>query len=286
MTAALIDGKSIATGIQLPIQQKIAAYRVNGYRPPFLAVILVGDNPASELYVSVKQRACHAVGIDSKLERLPASACQDELHACIHRLNEDPTIDGILLQLPLPTSLDAMAAVMEIKPSKDADGLTPTQQGCLNWNIPGIYPCTALAILKILESLQLSLSGKVAAVVGQSVIVGAPTSTLLTQQGVTVIHLHEQSVAPHLLTRQADILISATGVVHLIRKEWVKPGAIVIDVGIQKIGDRTVGDVDFEEVSPLASFITPVPGGVGPITVAILLQNCFEIYTKTFPPPI
>jgi methylenetetrahydrofolate dehydrogenase (NADP+)/methenyltetrahydrofolate cyclohydrolase len=281
MMASLIDGKTIALGIQQHVEQKIAAYRSKGLRSPFLAVILVGENPASELYVSVKQRACQTVGIGSKLVRLSASASQADLHASIQRLNQDPGVDGILLQLPLPQPLDAMAAVMEIDPSKDADGLTPTQQGRLNWNIPGIYPCTALAILKILNSLQVSLSGKIAAVVGQSVIVGAPTSTLLTQQGVTVIHLHEQSIASHLLTRQADILISATGVVHLIRKEWVKPGAIVIDVGIQKVGDRMMGDVDFEEVRTQASFITPVPGGVGPITVAVLLENCLEIYTKT-----
>ncbi len=281
MTAILIDGKAIALGIQEPIQHKIASYRAKGFRAPFLAVLLVGDNPASELYVSVKQRACQAVGIESKIERLPASASQSDLHTAIHHLNKDTGVDGILLQLPLPASLDAMAAVMEIDPTKDADGLTPAQQGRLNWNIPGIYPCTALAILKILDSLNVPLSGKVAAVVGQSVIVGAPTSTLLTQQGVTVIHLHEQSVTPHLLTRQADILISATGVVHLIRKDWVKPGAIVIDVGIQKVGDRTVGDVDFEEVQTQAGYITPVPGGVGPITVAVLLQNCLEIYIQT-----
>ena len=281
MTAILIDGKAIALGIQEPIRQKIADYRVKGYRAPFLAVLLVGDNPASELYVSVKQRACQAVGIESKVERLPASASQSDLHTAIHHLNKDTGVDGILLQLPLPASLDAMAAVMEIDPMKDADGLTPAQQGRLNWNIPGIYPCTALAILKILDSLNVPLSGKVAAVVGQSVIVGAPTSTLLTQQGVTVIHLHEQSVMPHLLTRQADILISATGVVHLIRKDWVKPGAIVIDVGIQKVGDRTVGDVDFDEVQTQVAYITPVPGGVGPITVAVLLQNCLEIYIQT-----
>ncbi len=282
MTAALIDGKTIASGIQQVVQQKIATYREKGFRAPFLAVLLVGDNPASELYVSVKQRACRNVGIDSTVERLSISATQADLHTVIHRLNADPGVDGILLQLPLPASLDAMKAVMEIDPSKDADGLTPTQQGCLNWNIPGIYPCTALAILKILGSLQVSLSGKIAAVVGQSVIVGAPTSTLLTQQGVTVIHLHEQSINPQLLTRQADILISATGVVHLIRKDWVKPGAIVIDVGIQKVGDRTVGDVDFDEVRTQAGFITPVPGGVGPITVAVLLENCLEIYSQKF----
>jgi len=270
----------MAAGMRTSIQEKIQQILAEkpGRRPPFLAAILVGDNPASEVYVGAKQRACASVGITSQLYRLPIDTTQEELAKQIHALNLNPEVDGILLQLPLPEHLKALEAVLEIDPDKDADGLTPTQQGRLNWNIPGVYPCTALAVLLILDSLHLSLEGKVVAIVGQSVIVGAPTASLLAQRGATVIQLNEHTKNPAEFTRQADILISATGVVHLVRKEWVKPGAVVIDVGIKRVGDLTLGDVYTEEVATVASHITPVPGGVGPVTVAVLLQNCLEIY--------
>jgi methylenetetrahydrofolate dehydrogenase (NADP+)/methenyltetrahydrofolate cyclohydrolase len=278
MAAKIIDGKAIADKCRVDTAAEIARIIASGKRPPHLAVILVGDNPASQIYVSHKEKACKAVGIQSETIRLAASIAQSELHKEIERLNKDPRVDGILLQLPLPAHLSKIDAISAIAPDKDVDGLTPMNQGRMLWQTEGLYPCTPLGVVELIKSTGVNLSGKVAAIVGRSLLVGMPVGLLLEVLGCSIMGLHSETKDPKQWTKQADILVVATGVHHLVDRSWVKPGAIVIDVGIHRIGSSLAGDVNFADVKEVAGYITPVPGGVGPMTIAMLVRNALRAY--------
>jgi methylenetetrahydrofolate dehydrogenase (NADP+)/methenyltetrahydrofolate cyclohydrolase len=282
MTAHIIDGKVIAQNIKNELKQKITVLQAAGKRPPCLAVILVGNDPASEVYVGHKKKACAEVGIESRSVTLPADVKQEILSEHLGKLNADPAVDGILLQLPLPKHLKSDEAIDLISPDKDVDGLTPYSQGLLNWKRPGLTSCTPLGIMELIQSTGMDMKGKRAVVIGRSVLVGLPVAVLLGNAGATVTSINSKTVKPEELCREADILVVAAGVKHMVRGDWIKPGAVVIDVGIHRDGDgkKLVGDVVFEEAASRAGWITPVPGGVGPMTIASLLSNCMTAYQR------
>ena len=270
MSATLINGKAIAAGIKIRVKQ--AALQL-AHRPG-LATILVGTNPASALYVKNKLQACIETGIDGKLIHLPEDTTQEKLGDTITALNADPAIHGILLQLPLPPQLDAQKLIGLILPHKDVDGLGPLNYGLMVAGLPAHAPCTPLGCLTLIKSIEKNLTGKRALVLGRSRLVGRPMAELLLQHNctVTLAHSHTQNLPD--LTREADILVAAMGKPHLIKAGWIKPGATVIDVGINRLPNGSLtGDVDFEDVREIAGAITPVPGGVGPMTVAMLMAN-------------
>jgi len=273
MPARIIDGKLLAKQIRDDLAQKIKAMVNAGNQQPGLAVVLVGDNPASQLYVSMKQKACAEVGIYSEEHRLPASISQEELLAVIERLNKDPKIHGILVQLPLPEGFDEQVVINHIKPEKDVDGFHPINIGKLQTGQKTFVPCTPAGVMKMLDSIGIDLTGKKAVVVGRSNIVGKPVAQLLLQRNATVTICHSKTNNLAEECRQADVLVVAVGHPELVKADWVKPGAVVIDVGISKVGSKTVGDVAFDEVKEVAGWLTPVPGGVGPMTIAMLLTN-------------
>lgn len=277
MTAQLIDGKAIAATVRQQVAEKIAARRQAGGRAPGLAVVVVGDDPASQVYVSNKHRACEQAGILSFQYALPATTSQHELEALIDQLNSDPTVDGILVQLPLPKHLDAEPILERIRPDKDVDGFHPYNIGRLAQRMPALRPCTPKGIMTLLAQSDIALRGLDATVVGASNIVGRPMALELMLAGctTTVCHRFTQNLEDHV--SRADILIVAVGKPGIVKGEWIKPGAIVIDVGINRQEDGTLkGDLDFAAAAERASFITPVPGGVGPMTVATLLENTLE----------
>ncbi|QEY63860.1 bifunctional methylenetetrahydrofolate dehydrogenase/methenyltetrahydrofolate cyclohydrolase FolD [Metapseudomonas lalkuanensis] len=274
MTAQLIDGKTIAARLRQQIAQRVAERRQQGLRVPGLAVILVGSDPASQVYVAHKRKDCEEVGFLSQAHDLPASTSQAELAALIDRLNEDPAIDGILVQLPLPEHLDASQLLERIHPDKDVDGFHPYNVGRLAQRIPLLRPCTPKGIMTLLESTGANLYGMNAVVVGASNIVGRPMALELLLAGctVTVTHRFTKDLAGHVAN--ADLVVVAAGKPGLVKGEWIKPGAIVIDVGINRQEDgKLVGDVEYDVAEQRASWITPVPGGVGPMTRACLLEN-------------
>ncbi|MDA7086543.1 bifunctional methylenetetrahydrofolate dehydrogenase/methenyltetrahydrofolate cyclohydrolase FolD [Pseudomonas sp. SA3-5] len=274
MTAQLIDGKAIAANLRQQIAKRVAERRQLGLRAPGLAVILVGSDPASQVYVSHKRKDCEEVGFVSQAYDLPASTSQSELLALIERLNDDPSIDGILVQLPLPESLDASLLLEHIRPDKDVDGFHPYNIGRLAQRMPLLRPCTPKGIMTLLHSTGVDLYGLHAVVVGASNIVGRPMAMELLLAGctVTITHRFTKDLASHVA--QADILVVAAGKPGLVKGEWVKPGAIVIDVGINRQTDgKLTGDVEYDAALPRAGWITPVPGGVGPMTRAGLLEN-------------
>ncbi|MDL5591521.1 bifunctional methylenetetrahydrofolate dehydrogenase/methenyltetrahydrofolate cyclohydrolase FolD [Bacillus subtilis] len=274
MTAQLIDGKTIAARLRQQIAQRVAERRQQGLRIPGLAVILVGSDPASQVYVAHKRKDCEEVGFISQAHDLPASTHQDELLALIDRLNQDPAIDGILVQLPLPAHLDASLLLERISPDKDVDGFHPYNIGRLAQRIPLLRPCTPKGIMTLLESTGADLYGMDAVVVGASNIVGRPMALELLLAGctVTVTHRFTKDLAGHV--GRADLVVVAAGKPGLVKGEWIKEGAIVIDVGINRQEDgKLVGDVEYEPALQRASWITPVPGGVGPMTRACLLEN-------------
>lgn len=273
MPARIIDGKLLAKQIRDDLAQKIKAMVNAGNQQPGLAVVLVGDNPASQLYVSMKQKACAEVGIYSEEHRLPASISQEELLAVIERLNKDPKIHGILVQLPLPEGFDEQVVINHIKPEKDVDGFHPINIGKLQTGQKTFVPCTPAGVMKMLDSIGIDLTRKKAVVVGRSNIVGKPVAQLLLQRNATVTICHSKTNNLAEECRQADVLVVAVGHPELVKADWVKPGAVVIDVGISKVGSKTVGDVAFDEVKEVAGWLTPVPGGVGPMTIAMLLTN-------------
>lgn len=280
MTARLIDGTAIARSLKESIQQRITDLVSQGYRAPCLAVVLVGNDPASEIYVGHKKKACAAVGITSHAVHLGEDVSQDELAAELSKLNNDSAIDGILLQLPLPKHLDSCAAIDLISPEKDVDGLTPVNQGLIPWKRRGLLPCTPSGIMELIRATGVDLRGARAVVIGRSVLVGAPLASLLGHKGATVTSLNSATISPADHCRQADVLVAAAGAKRLVKGSWVKPGAVVIDVGMHRDQGKLCGDVDFDEVKKLASWITPVPGGVGPMTIAYLLSNCLEAFEK------
>ncbi|MGM8851733.1 bifunctional methylenetetrahydrofolate dehydrogenase/methenyltetrahydrofolate cyclohydrolase FolD [Salinicola halophyticus] len=277
MTAQLIDGRGIAGAIRSQVKADVEHRTQQGLRQPGLAVILVGHDPASEVYVSHKHRACENAGILSYSHRLETTTTQAELEALIDSLNDDRNVDGILLQLPLPEHLDANPLLERIRPDKDVDGFHPYNLGRLAQRLPLLRPCTPKGIITLLEQSQIPLRGLDATIVGASNIVGRPMALELLLAGCTTTICHRFTQGLEQKVRQADLLVVATGKPGLIDGNWIKPGAIVIDVGINRQQDGTlVGDVDFATAAERASWITPVPGGVGPMTVATLLQNTLQ----------
>lgn len=285
-SAKLLDGKTLAQKIQTQLKAQVEQLTSANQRPPGLAVIMVGDNPASAAYVRNKERACANVGIASVGRHFPADTSQVELEEMIHALNEDERVDGILLQLPLPNHLDSVSLLHQINPDKDVDGLHPVNLGRLMRGEAGLRSCTPAGVMRLLQEYQIDVTGKQAVVIGRSILVGKPMAMMLLEANATVTIAHSRSLHLPEITRNADILIAAVGCPNLITPEMVKPKAVVIDVAINRITDtfgnsRLVGDVEFETVRDIADYITPVPGGVGPMTVAILLENTVLSYTTT-----
>lgn len=279
----LLDGKALANQIQTQLAQEIHALADQGYRPPGLAVVMVGDNPASAAYVRNKERACQRVGIASYGKHLPATATQAEVADLLQQLNADPRVDGILVQLPLPDHLDAVTLLNAIDPDKDADGLHPVNLGRLVRGEPGLRSCTPYGVMRLLESANINLVGANALVVGRSILVGKPMALMLSEANATVTLAHSHTVDLPALMRQADILVAAVGRPGMITAADVKPDSVVIDVGINRVEQpdgsaQLVGDVDFASVQPVAGAITPVPGGIGPMTVTMLLENTVASY--------
>ena len=274
--AELIDGKAIAQQVRDEVREEVAAWVPAGHEPPGLATILVGDDPASAVYVAGKQKACAEAGIRGFDHRLPADATHDDVRALVHELNADPKVSGILLQLPTPKQVDGPALTEEIAPAKDVDGLTPISAGLLAKNRPGLRPCTPLGIMELLRRHDVPVEGAEAVVVGRSDLVGKPVSALLLHANATVTTAHSRTRNLAEVTDRADILVAAVGVAHLIKGDWVKPGAVVIDVGMNRVDGRLTGDVEFETARDRARLITPVPGGVGPMTIAMLMRNTLE----------
>ena len=279
MSAVRIDGKAMALAIREEIAAKVAGLKARGVTPG-LAVILVGDDPASEIYVRNKGIACEKAGMHSETIRLPQETTQRQLEAEIDRLNRDPAIDGILVQLPLPRHLDERAALSAILPEKDVDGFHPVNAGRLLAGEPTVVPCTPKGAMRLIRSTGVETDGKEAVVVGRSNIVGKPMALLLLQAGCTVTVCHSRTRDLGAVTRRADILVSAVGKAGVIRGDMVKPGAVVIDVGINRVDGKVTGDAAFDEVSEVAGWLTPVPGGVGPMTIAMLLENTLEAAEK------
>nr|WP_298966541.1 bifunctional methylenetetrahydrofolate dehydrogenase/methenyltetrahydrofolate cyclohydrolase FolD [uncultured Halomonas sp.] len=277
MTAQLIDGKAIAATVRQQVAEKVAARKNVGERAPGLAVVVVGDDPASQVYVNNKHRACEQAGILSFQHALPATTSQHELEALVDQLNHDPAVDGILVQLPLPKQLDAGPILERIRPDKDVDGFHPYNIGRLAQRMPALRPCTPKGIMTLLAQSDIALRGLDATVVGASNIVGRPMALELMLAGctTTVCHRFTQNLKEHV--SRADIVVVAVGKPGIVQSEWIKPGAIVIDVGINRQEDGTLkGDLEFATAAERASYITPVPGGVGPMTVATLLENTLE----------
>ena len=277
----LIDGKALANKIHTQIASKVSKLKEEKNIIPGLAVILVGDNPASHAYVKMKAKACKEVGFYSIVHEMPSTITQEEILATINMMNQNPHIDGILVQLPLPKHIDTNQILEIINPHKDVDGFHPYNVGRLVSGLDSFVACTPLGVMKMFEEYNIDLQGKDVCVVGASNIVGKPMANLLINANatVTVTHIFTKDLASH--TRKADIVIVGTGVPKLIKKDMVKDGAIVIDIGINKLEDGSiVGDVDFAQVAPLCSYITPVPGGVGPMTIAMLLSNTLDAATQ------
>ena len=270
MTARVIDGKAIAAALRARVAERVAAL---GYRPG-LTVVQVGDDPASAVYVRSKDRAANAAGICANTIRLPADITQLALLAAIEGLNADPAVDGILVQLPLPSAIDTAAVIEAVDPAKDVDGFHPLNAGRLAAGHPALVPCTPLGVMKLLEATGITIAGARALVLGRSGIVGRPMAALLLAANATVTVAHSRTRDLPAECRRADLLVAAAGRPEMVRGDWIAPGATVIDVGINRLPDgRLAGDVAYQEAVPRADAITPVPGGVGPMTIACLLEN-------------
>lgn len=277
----ILDGKKVASEARERIAAIVKEIKKSGKVPPGLAVVLVGDNPASKVYVGQKEKACKEVGFESFLYRLPEETTQQELLELVAKLNEDPKVHGILVQLPLPKHLNETEVIEAIRPEKDVDGFHPMNLGKLVAGLPCTVPCTPKGIMYLLEYYGIEIEGKNAVVVGRSNIVGKPVAHLLLQKNATVTICHSRTKNLEAITQEADILVVAAGRPHFITQHMVKKGAVVVDVGINRLESGLVGDVDFDGVRMKASWITPVPGGVGPMTIAMLLQNTLEMYERT-----
>jgi len=276
MTAQLIDGVALSKKIRAEVAQRAAALTARG-RQPGLAVVLVGDNPASAVYVRNKVKACEEAGLRSVMEKYDASLSEAELLARVEALNNDPTVHGILVQLPLPKHIDAHKVIETISPAKDVDGFHVASAGALMVGQPGFKPCTPYGCMKMLEAIGVSPAGKHAVVIGRSNIVGKPMAMLLLQANATVTICHSGTPDLGAMTRQADIVVAAVGKRNVLTADMVKPGAVVLDVGMNRTDEgKLCGDVDFDGVKEVASWITPVPGGVGPMTITMLLVNTIE----------
>ncbi|NJK63992.1 MAG: bifunctional methylenetetrahydrofolate dehydrogenase/methenyltetrahydrofolate cyclohydrolase FolD [Synechococcaceae cyanobacterium SM2_3_1] len=285
MNAQILDGKALATRLQDQLTQQVQTWTQQVGRPPGLAVLMVGDHPASAAYVRNKEKACQRVGMASFGQHFGAEVSFAKIQETILCLNRDDRVDGILVQLPLPDHLDGRELLLAIDPDKDVDGLHPMNLGRLVRGEPGLRSCTPYGVMQILEDAQIPIAGQQAVVIGRSLLVGKPLSLMLLAANATVTMAHSQTSDLAAITRQADILIAAVGRPQLVRAEMVKPGATVIDVGINRTfsyegKDQLVGDVDFQSVQAVAGAITPVPGGVGPMTVTMLLANTVYSYAQ------
>ncbi len=277
MSAQIIDGKAIAAQLRQDIKQRVDARKASGLRAPGLAVVLVGENPASQVYVGSKRKGCEETGILSLAHDLPAETTQEEVLALIDELNANPTVDGILVQLPLPEHIDVETVIERIHPDKDVDGFHPYNIGRLTIQMPTLRPCTPRGSMTLLESTGVELKGMDAVIVGASNIVGRPMALELLMAGCTVTVCHSKTRDLQEKLSKADLVVAAVGRPEMIKGEWLKQGVIVIDVGINRLeSGKLVGDVEFASASEKASYITPVPGGVGPMTVATLLQNTVD----------
>ena len=276
MTAQLIDGNALSRHLRSEVAQRAAVLRARGVTPG-LAVVLVGENPASQVYVRNKVKACEDNGLHSVLERYPASLTEAELLARVEFLNNDPAIHGILVQLPLPAHIDAHKVIEAISPAKDVDGFHVASAGALMVGQPGFWPCTPYGCMKMLESISYDLRGKHAVVIGRSNIVGKPMALMLLQKNATVTICHSATQDIKAMTLQADVIVAAVGKRNVLTADMVKPGAVVIDVGMNRNEEgKLCGDVDFDGVKEVAGYLTPVPGGVGPMTITMLLVNTLE----------
>ncbi len=276
MTAQRIDGNALSHQLRAQVAADTAVLKAQGLTPG-LAVVLVGDNPASQVYVRNKVKACQDAGLHSVLEKYEATMSEADLLARVESLNNDPQIHGILVQLPLPAHIDAQKVIEAINPAKDVDGFHIASAGALMTGMPGFWPCTPYGCMKMLESIGYNLSGKHAVVIGRSNIVGKPMALMLLQQNATVTICHSATTDLKAHTLQADVIVAAVGKRNVLTADMVKPGAVVLDVGMNRNDEgKLCGDVDFEGVSQVASFITPVPGGVGPMTITMLLVNTLE----------
>jgi methylenetetrahydrofolate dehydrogenase (NADP+)/methenyltetrahydrofolate cyclohydrolase len=284
MSARVIDGKTVAQALRAEVAARVAALAAQHDMRPGLAVVLVGEDPASKVYVANKARQTVEVGMRSFEHKLPAATSESELLALVGRLNADDTVDGILVQLPLPAGLDQTRIIEAIDPAKDVDGLHPMNAGRLMAGIPALVPCTPLGCLELIRSELRDIAGLEAVVVGRSILVGKPVAQLLTAESATVTIAHSKTRDLPGLCRRADILVAAIGRPRMIRGDFIKPGAIVIDVGINRVAapeagagrTKLVGDVAYEEAAEIAAAVTPVPGGVGPMTIACLLSNTLD----------
>ncbi|MFS0773122.1 bifunctional methylenetetrahydrofolate dehydrogenase/methenyltetrahydrofolate cyclohydrolase FolD [Sphingomonas sp. 1P08PE] len=276
MTARIIDGKAIAADLRARIGREVVPFRAAAGRAPGLAVVLVGEDPASSVYVRSKGRATREAGMESVEHRLPADTDTATLLVMVAQLNADPAIDGILVQLPLPPHVDTQAVLLAIDPDKDVDGFHPVNAGRLATGMPGFVPCTPLGCTILLKTVHPHLAGLDAVVVGRSTIVGKPMAQLLIAESCTVTVAHSRTRDLFARVREADIVVAAVGIPGLIEGSWIKPGATVIDVGINRTEAGLVGDVDFAGAVQVAGAITPVPGGVGPMTIACLLSNTLD----------
>jgi methylenetetrahydrofolate dehydrogenase (NADP+)/methenyltetrahydrofolate cyclohydrolase len=276
MAAQIINGKEIAAQIRSELKERVDRLASKGRRPG-LAVVLVGDNPASAVYVRMKKKACQEIGIYSEEHRLPSTISQGELLALVDQLNADPKIHGILVQLPLPKGLDEEEVINRIDPRKDVDGFHPVNVGKLSIGLPAFVPCTPAGVLELVKRTGTTIAGKKVVVLGRSNIVGKPAAMLFLRENATVTICHSRTVNVKDECAQGDILVVAVGQPQLVKGDWVKPGAVVIDVGINRVDGQIVGDVDFSEVKEVAGAITPVPGGVGPMTIAMLMKNTVDV---------
>lgn len=279
MTAQIVDGKKIASEIRADLARKVE--QLPGEVMPVLAVVLVGDNEASRIYVRNKQKAAAEVGIGCEVLEMNEGIGENALLATIEELNENPHVNGIIVQLPLPEHINPLKILSAIRPEKDVDGFNPYNAGLLACKEPeAVVSATPKGILKLLQTTGIDLCGKHAVIIGRSNIVGRPTAMVLLNHDCTVTVTHSKTIDLPSIVRQADIVVAACGCPKLVKKDWLKEGAVVIDVGINRVEEKLCGDVDFEEAKEKASFITPVPGGVGPMTVAMLLENTYEAALK------
>jgi methylenetetrahydrofolate dehydrogenase (NADP+)/methenyltetrahydrofolate cyclohydrolase len=276
MGATIIDGRAIAAQVREEVARDVARWVGEGHDAPGLATVLVGDDPASAVYVGGKQKATHEVGMHGFDHRLAADAPQDEVEALLQDLNADARVSGILLQLPTPAHIDGPGLTWLIDPAKDVDGLTPVSAGLLAKGRPGLRPCTPLGVMELLDRHDVPLEGAEAVVVGRSDLVGKPLAQLLLARHATVTICHSRTRDLPEVCRRADVLVAAVGRPQMVQGDWVKEGAVVVDVGINRTDAGLVGDVDFDAAAARAGLITPVPGGVGPMTIAMLLRNTLE----------
>ncbi len=276
MAARVIDGKAVAAAVKERVKVDLAAYEQESGRRPALATVLVGEDPASEIYVRNKIKACEEVGIRSLHQAPPAAIRQEELEELVAGLGADEDVDGILVQLPLPDHLDSDRVVALLDPAKDVDGLTPANAGLLAHGTPGLVPCTPAGVMELLDHEGVELEGADAVVIGRSKLVGVPVARLLLMANATVTMCHSRTRDLDAVCARADVLVAAVGVPRLLGQAAVKPGAVVIDVGMNRLEDGLAGDVDYDAVAEVAEAITPVPGGVGPMTIAMLLHNTLQ----------